>query len=98
MSAADDSDANILLETVCDYLAMATVNAFNLYDIEKVLLVGSDFAGAADPLIAKINQKAAERVFVRDRAGDTLVIEGSTAGSCRTGATAILYSIFCERE
>ena len=90
-------DAQILLDRAAGWLSAAFINAFNLYDIERILLVGSDFAGAATPLVTRINKLMENKIFIHDRMQGDVVAQGNTVGSSRTGATAMLYSTFCER-
>jgi len=98
MSCADASDAAEILDNAAGYLSAAFVSAFNLFDIDKIIVVGSDFAGAAEPLISRINKTVKSRVLTRDDLDGEPVIEGCTVGSARTGAMPMLYGMFSDRE
>ncbi len=98
MNDADAADAAEILDIAAGYLSTAFVSAFNLFDIDKIIVVGSDFAGAAEPLISRINQTVKARILSRDALEADPVTEGSTVGGARTGAMAMIYSMFSDRE
>ena len=98
MNEADAADAAEILDRAAGYLSFAFVSAFNLFDIDKIIVVGSDFAGAAEPLISRINRTVSGRILSRDALDGDPVTEGSTVGGARTGAMAMLYGVFSERE
>jgi len=98
MDEAETPDAAEVLDKAARYLSAAFIGAFNMYDIDRILLVGSDFAGAAEPLISRINSTVSKRILTREFIDGDPVIEGSTIGSARTGAMAMLYGMFSDRE
>lgn len=94
---AKSPDAKSILDRAAEYFSVAIINAFNLYDIEKVIIVGKALGNARSLLVERINRYISDRILVRKNAEDALIVDGITASSCRTGATAMLYSVFCDR-
>lgn len=94
---AAEPDAARLLDDAAAYLAAALVNAFNLYDLEAVILSG-DILSCPQPLLERLEPLIAARVLSREYVRPRPVIESARVLPVRTGAMAALYDIFQERD
>ena len=87
-----DAEANRLLDLEAKYLAHALVSAINLYDVERVVLLG-DVAYRPEALLEKLNALVGPRVIMRS-AGARKIVSSETESFVRTGAIVCLHGFY----
>lgn len=76
-----------------DYLAAAVVNALNLFDISRVVLLG-DLTYRPEALLAALQKSLAARGVNTDAPNDDLLQSGLSCSDYRTGAVVYLSHFF----
>ena len=87
-----DGEAARLVDLEARYLACALVSAVNLFDVEKVILLG-DVSERPEPLISRLNEVVGRRVIMRS-SGSRTVEASQTKSFVRTGAIACLHRFY----
>ena len=78
-------------------LAAALINAFNSFDLEKVILTG-EVASVPQPLLDRLNPIVTARILSRSSIHSTPITASNISASVRTGAMAMLYDYFQDRR
>lgn len=97
LAASGSRSAEAILDKVSEYLAAALINAFNSFDLEKVILTG-DVASAPQPLLDRLNPIVTSRILSRSSIHSTPITASNISASVRTGAMAMLYDFFQDRR
>ncbi len=87
-----DPEAQRLVDLEAKYLGCALVSAVNLYDVEKVILLG-DVSDRPQALIDRLNRLVGPRIIMQP-AGERTVVSSRTESFVRTGAIACLHRFF----
>lgn len=87
-----DPEAQRLVELEAKYLSCALVSAINLYDAEKVILLG-DISEQPEPLVSRLSEVIGQRVIMRS-AGSRTVDASQTKSFVRTGAISCLHKFY----
>ena len=87
-----DAEARRLLDLEARYLSHALVSAVNLYDVEKVILLG-DVSYRPQALLDRLNALVGPRVIMR-AAGGSPVASSETESFVRTGAIVCLHDFY----
>lgn len=97
--AADGGDpaARERVEHAAHCLAMAIVNAFNLFDLEKVFLTGA-LSAHCKRLMQNINAQVQMGRFVRPEQGSQPVLPSALSYGVRTGAMPVIHAFYHDQR
>ncbi|MNQ99114.1 N-acetylglucosamine repressor [compost metagenome] len=92
----DKADARECMETTLQYLEMALVNIFNLYDPE-VIILGGRLYPYLNPYLPQIQERMRNRIYAF--AKERVLLRPSTFGSSQSamGATAAVFEALISR-
>ena len=85
------------MEHAARCFAMAIINAFNLFDLEKVFLTGA-LSAHCKRLMQNINAQVQTGRFVRPEQGSQPVLPSALSYGVRTGAMPVIHAFYHDQR
>lgn len=92
---SDTEAAHVVLEQAAEYLTPALVNAFNLFDLERVIVTG-DVSERPELLSSLLEEHVRGRILSSQHRPETPVIVTRSDMPARTGVMAALRTVFSD--